>query len=119
MKEKFKDNNYFYWGLTLFLAIAASIVLYFLCMRLNSFFLFFGKIISILSPIFLGILVAYILNQFEKNIEKFISKKVAPTIFKDDKKHNKFNRVTGITVTFLVVGLLIFLFLKFVVPNIL
>ena len=117
MKEKGKFNQYFYQGLTLFCAIAACIILYFLILRLNIFIDFIVKIFKVLAPIFIGLLFAYLLNPIVTFFEKFIDKNVIPTIYKNGKANKRMSRVLGIFITYFLVGFIIFLFIQFVIPS--
>ena len=56
MKEKFKENDYMKWGATLFGVVAASIVLKEVMSKLEILFDIILKFMSILYPIFLGIM---------------------------------------------------------------
>ena len=117
MKEKGKFNQYFYQGLTLFCAIAACIILYFLILRLNIFIDFIVKIFKVLAPIFIGLLFAYLLNPIVTFFEKFIDKNVIPKLYKNRKANKRMSRVLGIFVTYFLVGFIILLFIQFVIPS--
>lgn len=121
MKEKFKGNNYIYWGLTLFTVIAASILLFFIFLKMDIFIGFVGKILGSLTPIFLGILFAYLLNPLVKvyeryltsNIVNFVEKKAGKAI----KKKRRIARIMAIFLTYLSAIVVIFLFIEFVIPS--
>ncbi len=122
MKEKFKGNNYIYWGLTLFGVVACAIVLVFLLMKMELIFLWIGKLLNILMPIFIGILFAYLLNPLVKNLEKFTDKFVAwvyKKIFKKNKKNKKLANILAIFLTYLLMAVFIISFCKFVIPSLL
>lgn len=122
MKEKFKGNNYVYWGLTFFLVIAASILLFFIFLKFNIIWGVFVKIFASLQPIFIGLLFAYLLTPFVKLIERkftnrfvdFLSKKIEKI-----KNKKKLSRIFAIFFTYLLAFLSIVLFIKFVVPSLL
>lgn len=121
MKEKLKDNTYVYWGLTLFGVVAASIVLFFILLKLEVFFGWIVKIFSTLSPIFLGIMFAYLLNPLVKLIEKYIVSFVVnylyTKIFKKAKNKKRISHIASIAVTYLLALVIILLFIKFVIPS--
>ncbi len=121
MKEKIKGNNYVYWGLTLFIVIAASIFLYFIFLKMNYFIYILGKFFGSLTPIFLGILFAYLLNPLVKTYEKYITRKaldlVEEKLKKPIKKKRRMARVIAIVLTYLSAIIIIFLFIKFVIPS--
>lgn len=116
MKEKFKDNHYANWGFTLFCSVSACILLYFLCLRFDEILNGMFKIISILTPILLGLLFAYLLNPFVNILEKkvLVYLKKCKKRFKDEKR---FARISSITVTYLIAIVVIALFIKFVIPS--
>ena len=109
MKYKIKDNYYFRFGLMLFITFSCLIVFYFLLLKFDLWCKGILKVIKILSPIWLGLLFAYLMNPFVKLIEDVILKKVKVSF--------KLKRLTSITTTILVLGLMILLFIKFVVPS--
>ena len=115
MKEKIKKSDYLYQGLTLFLAIGASIILYFLLLRLGSIVGYIAKFFKILAPIFLGLLFAYLINPLVKFFESSITK----NFFNNPKGYEKTIRGLAIAITYFIVGFVIFLFIMFVVPNLL
>lgn len=121
MKEKFKQNDYVNWGLTLFGVIAAAILLVFLLLKMETIFKIVGDILSTLTPIFIGILFAYLLNPLVKTIEKYITTKaveeITKKIFKNVKNKKKIARIAAIFLTYLLAILLIALFIEFVVPS--
>lgn len=119
MKDKLKHNNYVHQGFTLFCALGASILLFFVILRFEYIINFIIKILKILSPIFIGLLFAYLLNPIVKFFEDNVSKKITKKLFKDKKEHNKFERILSIFITYFIVCILIFSFIKFVIPNLL
>ena len=119
MRDKLKSSSYVKQGLTLFCALGASILLFFIILRFEYIINFIVKILTILSPIFIGLLFAYLLNPIVKFFENRVFKKISKKIFKDKKNHKKFERILSIFITYFIVSILIFLFIKFVIPNLL
>ena len=119
MKDKLKKNDYLRLGITIFISLASCILLYFILLRIHTITNVIVSILKALSPIFIGLLFAYLLNPLLKVFEKAISKKITPKIFKDDKRHSRFNRIVSLTITYLIVALAIFLVIMFIVPNLL
>lgn len=121
MKEKLKDNNYVNWGMTLFGVVAASIILFFVLSKLNIFIKWILKIISILMPIFLGIMFAYLLNPLVVVIEKYVTAQVVEylykKVFKKAQNKDRVKRISAIFMTYLLAFIVIVLFFKFVVPS--
>ncbi|HBA38053.1 MAG TPA: AI-2E family transporter [Firmicutes bacterium] len=120
MKEKFKGNNYIYWGVTLFGVVAAAIILVFILLKMEMFFAGITKIIMVLMPIFIGLLFAYLLNpivvQFEKYTDKFV-------LWIDHhpkvkiKNRKRLSRALSIFITYFITAAIIVLFIRFVVPS--
>lgn len=121
MKEKLKDNTYVNWGMTLFGVVAASIVLFFVLLKLDLIVNFVVKILGTLTPIFLGIMFAYLLNPLVKLIEKYFARYVTDYLykkfFKKAKNKNRVTQILAIFITYLLALVLIVLFIEFVVPS--
>lgn len=116
MKFYEKDNsnyNYFKIFIAVFLAIVSSLMVYFLFNKIEYIINFIDRLLTILSPVLIGIVFAYLLNPIVKNIENFFNKK------EEIKKKNKLGRVLGILFTYLSVIILIFLLIKFFIPSLL
>lgn len=109
MKNKIKENVYFNLGLTLFITFALLIIFYFFILKVDLWYKGILKIIRILSPIWLGLLFAYLLNPFVKFIEEKVLKKI------DFSK--KVKRIISIASTIIVVLVITLLFIKFVIPS--
>ena len=123
MKDKIKENNYVMWGLTLFGVVAASILLFFLLLKLEYIVGGIFKILSTLTPIFLGIMFAYLLNPLVNVIEKYAMRPAGDWVykkfFKEAKKKERIMRISAICATYLLALVLIWLFIEFVVPSLL
>lgn len=120
MKEKLKGNNYFNWGLTLFGVVAAAIVLVFILLKMELIFDIVGRIFTILSPILIGLLFAYLLNPIVERIEKITYKlvdKFQKKFIKNIRNKKKISRIFAITLTYLIALITIILFFKFVLPS--
>ena len=117
MKEKIKGNNYFYWGATLFCSIGASILLYFVCLRFEDILNGVVKIIEILAPILLGLLFAYLLNPFVRMMERKVFSKFCRKCKRYIKDEKKTSRILSIFCTYFLAAVVLFLFIKFVLPS--
>lgn len=69
MREKY--NNYFRWGVTVITIIAFGILFFFFVFRMDSILGFLGEIFSILTPIILGAVIAYLLNPLVTITDKY------------------------------------------------
>ena len=108
MKHKLKNNNYFNLGLTLFITFALLIVFYFLVLKVDLWYKCIIKVLTILSPIWLGLLFAYLMNPFVKFYERKLTKVNVS---------NKVKRVISIGITLSSIIILVLLFIKFVIPS--
>ncbi len=119
MKEKIKMNIYIYWGLTLFISIGAAILLFFFLLRLDVLISFVLKVLKILLPVFLGLLIAYILNPLVKYLENNCFNKLGKKFGLIGNRAKKFQRGISIFVTYFVMSITVFFLIKFVVPSLL
>ncbi len=97
-----------------FFVICASIIFYLIASEVSSFQIKVGEVISIFMPIIIGFVMAYLFNFilrfYEEKVFRFnILKKSKP----------KLVRFMGLILTYATVALLIFIFMKFVFPQIL
>ena len=105
------DYNYFKIFLAVFLAIVSSVVVYFLFSKISIILSFFSKILSILSPIIVGIIFACLLNPIVKKFENLYNKK------DKIKKKKKLGRILGILSTYLILLVFVILICVFLLPN--
>jgi len=70
MKEKY--SNYFRWGVTVITIIAFGILFFFFVFRMNAILEFIGEILSILTPIILGAVIAYLINPMVSITDKYL-----------------------------------------------
>lgn len=114
------DKKNLSWGLTAFLVIAASIILYYLIFHVSNISEGFHNILRIIMPIVDGMILAYLLtplvNGIEKNLLIPILKKLnmEPT-----KKIRKKMRILSIILTLVIVFVLIYAFFAMVIPQLL
>ena len=112
--EKDSNNyNYFKIFIAVFLAIVSSLMVYFLFNKIGYIVGFIDKIVNILSPVIIGILFACLLNPIVKNIEYLFNKN------RKIGNNKKLVRVLGITITYLIVIIFIFLLIRFFIPSLL
>ena len=97
-------NKYFLWGLTGFLTVLACIILYFIINNTDKIGKLFASINKIMMPVFIAMVIAYLLAP----ILNFIEKKMIRPLFrkmkiKDSKQTDKAVRGLGIFLTLLLV----------------
>lgn len=95
-----------------FIVAVLSIVFYLIASEVSLFKIQVNKYLSIFQPIITGCIMAYLFNFILEFFEKWILSK----LFSVD-KYKKLIRIIGIILTYLVVALLFYLFLKFVLPQ--
>lgn len=95
-----------------FIVAVLSIVFYLIASEVSLFKIQVNKYLSIFQPIITGCIMAYLFNFILEFFEKWILSK----LFSVD-KNKKLIRIIGIILTYLVVALLFYLFLKFVLPQ--
>lgn len=69
MREKY--NNYFRWGVTVITIIAFAILFFFFVFRMDAVLGFLGELFSILTPIILGAVIAYLINPLVTITDKY------------------------------------------------
>ncbi len=97
-----------------FLVFSGTIVFYLIASQISGFKLQMNSLISIFNPFIIGFVMAYLFNfilvmsenKLKKHSEYF-------------KKHKNKRRGLGLVITYLVVGMFIFLFVKFLFPQLL
>lgn len=60
LKDEYK--KYMLWGVTIFCAVAASVLFFFFIFRLQNVGALLGKIMKTLTPVIYGLVIAYLLN---------------------------------------------------------
>lgn len=76
MRRRFGwDKKYLYWGLTAFLVIAASVLLYMLLRDFSMLKDAVGSLVKILTPFILGLVITYLLSPLMTVIEQLFTKK--------------------------------------------
>ncbi len=105
------DYSYFKIFLAVFFALLSCVVVYFLFSKISVILSLLGKLLSILSPILVGILFACILNPIVKKFENMFNKK------EKIKRKAKLGRGLGIFATYLILAIFIVLFCVFLIPN--
>ncbi|GFN35076.1 AI-2E family transporter [Tepidimicrobium xylanilyticum] len=95
-----------------FIVVVLSIIFYLIVSEVSLFKIQVNKYLSIFQPIIIGFVMAYIFNFILEFFETVLLSKIFTA-----EKHRKIKRIVGIVLTYLVVALLFYLFLKFVLPQ--
>lgn len=96
-----------------FIVICASIVFYLIASQVNSFQIKVGNVISVFSPFIIGFIMAYLFNFILEFYEKYLLSWKSLKIKKGLTK-----RIMGLLFTYSTVAILFYLFLKFLLPQI-
>lgn len=95
-----------------FIVAILSTVFYLIASEVNLFKIQVGKYISIFQPIIIGFVMAYLFNFILEIFEEYI----LDTIFSKG-RGKKINRIIGIILTYLTVFLILYLFINFILPQ--
>ncbi len=109
-------NKYFKWGLTAFLVVLASIVAGVVLTNLPGFFSVVSGLFSVLAPILVGVLFAYLLNPLVKMFEQvvmsgFVEKSKKP------ERTKRIGRALAILFALLIAGVLLYGLFYMVLPQ--
>lgn len=139
---KFSMKEVFLKGLTELLVVCMGILFFFIIYKSKDILAMVTRLCSILMPVIIGVVLAYLLaplvDFFEKGIDGFVSKQVIKleekkqksakkpltdnTFFKLLKKEEKAekaqSRLVAIIITFILIGFIIYLLFSMVAPQI-
>ena len=104
-------------GITAFLVVAASMLLYFLLFRTSSLGVGISKILTVLNPVIYGFIIAYILNPQETIIENAAYKLLHRFGVKSDFKWKKSVRLTCVVLSLLIFILIIYGLISTIMPE--
>lgn len=96
-----------------FLVLALSIAFYIIASEVSVFKIQMSKYLSTFLPIIIGFILAYVFNFILEFYEKYILRHIFA------KDHKKRDRIIGMVLTYSTVFLLLFLFLNFILPQLL
>jgi len=110
-------KKYLIWGVTAFLVLAAAIILIFFFIQKEDFSDVFGNLMSAMSPVILGAVLAYIMNPlmsfFDRKISHFLLKRV-----RKKKRALSFSKGMSLVLTLIVVVLIIGILVYMLVPEV-
>ncbi len=118
MKFKF-DRKYFYWGITAFLVIAASIFFYYILFHRSSLSSGLATLVGIAMPIIDGFVLAYlmtpVLNKIESRVIEPLYKKSG---LPDNAKGRKRIRGISMMITVILIGIIFYEFFGLIIPEV-
>ena len=115
MKER-RDSTYFKWGVTALAVIFISILLVVVFTDLPGFFKLVTNILSILSPLISGAVIAFLLNP----LVRLVDRRLAPKLTKREKKAGsgkKLSRAISIVFALIFAALVIYAFFSILLPQ--
>ena len=104
-------------GLTAFVVIAASLLVFFLLFHLKEVAGFFNTLGAILRPIFMGAVIAFLLLPIHRNILRFLLA-ITPDKQMQDRRSHAFLNVVAIVLSLLLAFFLFYLLLAMVIPQV-
>ncbi|MBQ9045935.1 MAG: AI-2E family transporter [Oscillospiraceae bacterium] len=116
MKRFFSKSEYFKWGVTAFLVIAASLAFYMLLTNGQAFVATVRTITGILSPIIWGLVIAYLLWPSVKILQKKALGPLLKKLFPKRDLH-RLARALSILIAIVVALLLVAMLVYLVVPQ--
>lgn len=115
-EPQFKLKTYFMKGFTYFLVIVACIVCYFAFLRIDDIAKFLKEVATILQPIIMGLVFAYLLNPMVKMIERNLIPVLDEKI-KNERKVRNWARNIGVFTSILITLAVVVLLLNMVLPE--
>ena len=115
MKER-RDSTYFKWGVTALAVIFISILLVVVFTDLPGFFKLVTNILSILSPLISGAVIAFLLNP----LVRLVDRRLEPKLTKREKKAGsgkKLSRAISIVFALIFAALVIYAFFSILLPQ--
>ncbi|MEG1992349.1 MAG: AI-2E family transporter [Acetivibrio sp.] len=110
-------KKYLFQGIVSFLVIAASLLFFFLLFRMDTLQGIFRKIASILQPVTLGLVIAYLLNPivvfFEKNLTKLLS-----SYINKREKIRSFLRYVSIFIALIIASIAVYILGSLIIPEV-
>ena len=115
MNKKYRSQ--IAWGVALFLCAAAAIACYFLFLRWEQFKQVLSKLSSVLSPVTVGVIIAFLLDSMVRTFIRLMNK-LPPKGNVDSKKRQKVEKVFSILLSELVLCAAISLVIGTLIPQI-
>lgn len=112
-----KDHSYIALGVTAFCVIAGSIMLFFLLFHADDVFAFLGVLSHILRPIFMGMVLAFLLLPIQRHILRFLAA-FTPDALRSEPKVKWLLGGTAILLSLLFAALLFYILLAMVLPQV-
>lgn len=117
MQNKNFKLKYFYIGLTAFLTVAACVVFFFLIYRLPGIFSALGKILSVMQPVIIGLIIAYLVNPIANSINGGLLKLSKKYFNKNPEITRKISKAVSVFGALAVFIIILVLIIYMIVPQ--
>lgn len=111
-----KLRQHFNRGMTAFLVVAASVLFYFMILRLPVISDVLWKIFDVVKPVIYGLVIAYLLNPLVKRIESWFYPVMEDRV-KSKEKARKISRAAGIFLALMLTVIALVMLLNMVIPE--
>lgn len=112
------DKKYIRIGFIAFVVIVASICFYYLIFHGDRFSNQINKLLTVISPVMYGIIIAYLLTPLVNGLETNLLKPILQRMKYTSNRVQKYMRGMSIIMTLIIVGVLIYTFFSILIPNI-
>lgn len=112
------DKKYIRIGFIAFTVIAASICFYYLIFHGDRFSNRINELLTVISPVMYGIIIAYLLTPLVNGLETNLLKPILQRMKYTSNRAQKYMRGISIIMTLIIVGVLIYTFFSILIPNI-
>ncbi len=122
MRRRFNwDKKYFYWGMTAFFVIAASLLFYFAMQNLPVFGRAVSKVVGILGPFIWGLVICYLFSPLMDVVENKVFLPLSKALFGKSKKHTgkRLARILSVIVCEIVLILILVALVYLILPQVL
>ena len=118
MDKKEIKRSYLYKGITAFLVVAACVLFFFFIYRIGEIWDYVKKVIRVLQPVFIGFVIAYLINPTVNTINRFL-KKTLKRIFKNKNKPviNNVSSIVSVAIGLLAFVVIIGGIISLVIPQ--
>lgn len=116
MKQN-RNQSYIALGITAFCVIAGAIAFFFLLFHAKDVLAFLGMLAYILRPIFMGMVLAFLLLPIQRHILRFLTA-MTPNATLSDQRNVWFLGVVAIILSLIFAALLIYILLAMVLPQV-
>ena len=114
--RRWKEHKYFTLGVMILAVVAISLVMLAVVLNLKAVGAFFGAVIDVLTPLFIGIVLAYLMNP----LMNFMDRRLYPYLKKRGvakEKASSRSRAISVTFALLVVLVLVYEFCALLLPQ--